>query len=113
MKQMAKLRYKFWRKVTGYHTLKVEAFYEIIKELIYSCMYREGYNCTNHICLIAYIRRFMEPYQVEKIDELRKIRNEISYRGFNVKKEYLERNLLEFDNIINFLEEQPQTSKLA
>lgn len=66
--------------------LKVEAYYEIIKELIFAHMYAEGFNCTNHLCLIAYLRESIGNFEKEadKIDKLRKIRNEI--RGFFYSK---------------------------
>jgi len=44
-------------------------------------------------------------YEIQKIDELRKVRNEINYRGTIIKKDYLERNELEFRNIIKKLQE--------
>lgn len=71
-------------------------------------MYKNGFNCTNHLCLIAYLKEKFKDFDFEigKIDELRKIRNEINYKGFFIKKDYLERNELEFQNIINQLKER-------
>lgn len=43
---------------------------------------------------------------LNKIDELRQLRNEISYRGFTVKKDYLERNEQEFKDIIDRLKKE-------
>lgn len=107
MLKMAELRFEFWnRKVEDkYISLKIEAYYDIIKELIFAHMYKNGFNCTNHLCLIAYLNEKFEDFDFEigKIDELRKVRNEINYRGFFIKKDYLERNELEFKNIINKL----------
>lgn len=107
---MAKLRLEFWdRKVDDkFIALKVEAYYDIIKELIFAHMYKNGFNCTNHLCLIAYLKEKFKDFDFEigKIDELRKIRNEINYKGFFIKKDYLERNELEFKNIINQLKER-------
>jgi len=42
-------------------------------------------------------------FEAEKIDELRQIRNKIDYRGFFVKKEFFERNKLEYQHIIKLL----------
>jgi hypothetical protein len=44
-------------------------------------------------------------FETNKIDELRRIRNDINYRGFFVSKDYLERNELEFGSIIKRLSE--------
>ena len=109
MLKMALLRLEFWNKKIDdkYIALKIEAYYDIIKELIFAHMYKNGYNCTNHLCLIAYLKEKFKDfdYETEKIDELRKIRNEINYRGFQIKKDYLERNELEFKRIIQKLKE--------
>lgn len=109
MIKMANLRLKFWNKKIDdeFVALKVEAYYDIIKELIFAILYKNGYNCSNHICLISYLKENVTNFDFEigKIDELRTIRNEINYRGFSVKKDYLSRNELEFKNIINRLNE--------
>ena len=109
MQKMADLRFEFWDKKVQdkFIALKVEAYYDTIKELIFAHMYKNGFNCTNHLCLIAYLKEKFKgfDFEIEKIDELRKIRNEISYRGFSVKKDYLQRNELEFKNIIKKLKE--------
>jgi len=86
--------------------LKVEAYYDIIKELLFAHLYKNGYNCTNHLCLIAYLKEKIKDFETQKIDELRKVRNEINYRGLTIKKDYLERNELEFKNIIKQLKEE-------
>ncbi len=110
MINMANLRLEFWdRKIDDkFIALKIEAYYDIIKELIFANMYKDGLNCTNHLCLIAYLKEKCEDFDFEtgKIDELRKVRNEINYRGFAVKRDYLERNELEFKNIITKLKER-------
>ncbi len=110
MLMMANLRLKFWDKKIAdeFIVLKVEAFYDIIKELLFAHIYKNGYNCTNHLCLIAYLKEKIKDFDFEtqKIDELRKVRNEINYRGLIIKKDYLERNELEFKNIIKRLKEE-------
>ena len=110
MLMMANLRLKFWDKKVAdeFIVLKVEAYYDIIKELLFAHLYKNGYNCTNHLCLIDYLKEKMKDFDFEtqKIDELRKVRNEINYRGLTIKKDYLERNELEFKNIIKRLKEE-------
>ena len=110
MLNMANLRLEFWKSQTEdkYTSLKVEAYYDIIKELIFAHLYKNGYNCTNHLCLLAYLKEKFQDFdfEIQKIDELRKVRNEINYRGFNVQKDYLNRNELEFKNIITKIKER-------
>jgi len=110
MLMMANLRLKFWDKKVAdeFIVLKVEAYYDIIKELLFAHLYKNGYNCTNHLCLIAYLKEKIKDFdfEIQKIDELRKVRNEINYRGLTIKKDYLERNELEFKNIIKRLKEE-------
>lgn len=93
IQNMARLRYEFWDKEIPdkFIAIKVEAYYDIIRELIFAHMYKNGFNCANHLCLIAYLKEKLKDFdfEAEKIDELRKVRNEISYRGFSVKKDYL------------------------
>ncbi len=107
---MANLRLKFWDKKVAdeFIVLKVEAYYGIITELIFAHLYKNGCNCTNHLCLIAYLKEKIKDFdfEIQKIDELRKVRNGINYRGLTIKKDYLERNELEFKNIIKRLKEE-------
>ena len=96
MLQMANLRLKFWdTKISNeFSVLKVEAYYDIIKELIFAHLYNNGYNCTNHLCLIAYLKEKITDFdfEIQKIDELRKVRNDINYRDLKIQKDYFERN---------------------
>ncbi|PIZ00147.1 hypothetical protein COY62_04155 [bacterium (Candidatus Howlettbacteria) CG_4_10_14_0_8_um_filter_40_9] len=110
MLSMANIRLEFWDKKVSdkFIALKVEAYYDIIKELVFAHMYKGGFNCTNHLCLISYIKKQIPNFDFEcdKIDELRQLRNEISYRGFTVKKDYLNRNEPEFKAIIERLKKE-------
>ena len=110
MFQMANLRLKFWDNNISneFNVLKVEAYYDIIKELIFANLYKNGYNCANHLCLIAYLKEKVNnfDFEIHKIDELRRIRNDINYRGLKIQKDYFERNELEFKNIIKRLKEE-------
>lgn len=72
-----------------------ENHYEIIKELITALLAVEGYKTLSHTTLIEYLRahhqkEFTE-HEITTIDELRKTRNKITYEGFTVKKDYLQR----------------------
>lgn len=105
--KLANLRLEFLSSIDEDKFLfkKIEEYYEVIKELTLAHMYNNGFNCSNHICLIAYLKHSFKDFEFEvnKIDELRKVRNEISYRGFVVRSDYLKRNELEFLNIIRVL----------
>lgn len=107
---MALTRLEFWNQKIDekFIALKIEAYYDIIKEFIYAHIYKNGYNCTNHLCLIAYLKEKISDfdYEIEQIDELRQLRNEISYRGFAVKKDYFDRNEHEFKHIIERLQKE-------
>lgn len=76
-------------------TLLVEAYYEIIKELLTALLAIDGYKTLSHTALIDYLKEkynkeFTE-IEVYTIDEFRKIRNKISYEGHIVSQEYYER----------------------
>ncbi len=72
-----------------------EGYYEIIKEAITALMAINGYKTTSHEVLVGYLKEFYKEfleYEIFFIDELRKTRNKIDYKGFFVRKEFLERN---------------------
>ena len=88
-------------------SIVVEGHYEIVKELITALTALAGYKIVrSHKMLIAYLKHHyteFEEYEIIILDELRKIRNKINYNGFNVKKQYWERNKYEIRNIIKKL----------
>jgi uncharacterized protein (UPF0332 family) len=76
-------------------TLIIEAYYEVIKELLTALLAVDGWKTLSHTALIEYLRKeyskqFAE-HEIQTIDELRKIRNRIAYEGFLVKKDYYDR----------------------
>ena len=76
-------------------TLIVEDYYEIIKELITAIMSADGYKTLSHELLIGYIDKFYKEFskfEINTMDQLRKIRNDIAYRGLIISTEYLDRN---------------------
>ena len=107
MIKIADLKLEFWGKQIEekFIALKIEACYDIIRDLIFAHLYEDGFNCTNHKCLIAYLKYVMPDfeYEINKIDELRRLRNQISYRGSLIDKNYLRNNELEFQHIIKTL----------
>ena len=105
----ANLRNEFWSKKHDkkYNFIVVEGYYEIIKELLTALINLHGLKCSNHECLIAFFRENYPKYEYETeiIDLLRKVRNAIDYRGVFTDNDYLEKNKLEFDHIIELLQE--------
>ncbi len=110
MLRTAELRWRFWDRdiEEEFAALKAEAYYDIIKELIFAHLYRNGYDSANHLCLIAYLREMMPDFgfETDKIDELRRVRNNMNYKGLIVEKDYLRKNEREFRHIITELKER-------
>jgi len=76
-------------------TLVVEGYYEIIKELITALMSVDGWKTVSHELLIGFLARFYKEVsqaELHTIDQLRKTRNDISYRGVMISQDYLTRN---------------------
>ncbi len=111
MLKMIEIRQKFWDSLDvildeEFSSLLVEGYYEIIKELLTAYLNLNGLESSNHECLIRYFQKENPTFNVEaeKIDELRQVRNKVDYRGFFVKKEFFERNRLEYQHIIKLLQ---------
>lgn len=84
----------------------VENYYETIKELATSLMFVRGYKSYSHVCLIVFLREFyreLEDDELKLIDQLRRTRNDIMYRGESVALEYLERREREITRVIKKL----------
>lgn len=110
MLEIIDIRQEFWDSLSRivddkYSSLLVEGYYEIIKELLTAYLNLNGLESYNHECLIRYFQKENPELDVEaeKMDELRRVRNKIDYRGFFVKKEFFERNKLEYQHIIKLL----------
>lgn len=89
-------------------TLIVEAYYEIIKELITAIMSIDGYKTLSHELLVSYLAKFYKEFsmfEINIIDQLRKTRNDIAYRGIMVNPGYLDRNEKTILNIIQKLKQ--------
>ncbi len=88
-------------------TLKVEAYYEILKELITILLFNEGYKSYSHECLISFLeKKFHDRIndgQIELIDQLRLLRNDIAYKGVFIDNDFLNRNEGEILAIVNLL----------
>lgn len=89
-------------------TLIVEGYYEIIKELITAIMSIDGWKTVSHELLVGYMAKFYKEFsqaEIHVIDQLRKTRNDISYRGVVIRHDYLARNRDIILKIINKLKQ--------
>lgn len=82
--------------IDEFSTLLVEGYYEIVKELITAIMSTEGWKTVSHELLIGYLAKFysheFSQAEIHIMDQLRKTRNDIAYRGIIVRPDYLKRN---------------------
>lgn len=78
-----------------FSSLVVESYYEIIKEAITALMAIDGYKTLSHEVLIGYLKEFFPEFVDNEIlfaDELRKLRNNVAYKGFFVPADFVTRN---------------------
>lgn len=81
-------------------------YYEVIKELITAIMLIDGWKTLSHKDLIDYIKEKYSEFNSKEIsilDELRILRNRVSYEGFFIERSYLERNETLFNQMISKL----------
>lgn len=85
----------------------IEEYYEIIKELITALMYSVGLRTLSHKALIRYLEENYEKEftkgEIILADELRKLRNDITYYGKRVSEEFLINNEEKIKKIIKKL----------
>ena len=87
----------------------VSDIYDIIRELIEARLVFEGYKSYSHEATILFLKKFKEfdEYEIDFLDNLRKIRNSIKYYG----KEATEENAL---NTLKFMDSVlPKLKKLV
>jgi hypothetical protein len=96
-----------------HQALLCEAYYEIIKELIISLISIKGFKSYSHVCLISFIREFhsskFSGNEIEIMDKLRKIRNDLHYRGIFTGVDFMSRNEKRIIKIISRLKELVET----
>jgi len=86
--------------------LIIEDYYEIIKELITALLSIDGFKTLSHELLIGYLSRFYKQfssYEIHLIDQLRKTRHDLTYRGIMAPSDYLPRNKNEILSVIEKL----------
>lgn len=93
---LAEMRLKdISQKSLEFAPLIAEGYYEAILELITAIMRFDGHSTLSHEQAIAYLAKFYKevPYsEIHLIDQLRRARHDITYRGILVQPGYLERN---------------------
>ena len=95
------------RKKDEYPQLLIESYYEAIKELISALLAIHGYKSYSHECLISFMEEFyptaLDDFQIHFLDNMRRLRSDIQYRGRDVADDYLERNSSTIEKIIGIL----------
>lgn len=84
----------------------VEEYYEVIKELITSLSYLEGYKSRGHIELLDYFfknHNLFDEYQKRIIDTLRRMRNGSLYYGEKATNDFLLNNEEDIKKVISIL----------
>ncbi len=106
--KMVRVRIRANERLEGddFASLKLESYYEIIKEIITALMALDGYKTLSHEVLIGYLREFHSELHddIYFIDNIRKLRHKISYKGFFINRDYLERDEWRIKEIIRKLE---------
>lgn len=98
------------RKDNEYPQLLLEDYYETIKELISALLTLNGYKSYSHECLISFMKEFyshtLNESQLHFLDDLRRLRSDILYRGRDIAEDYLRRNSSEIERILELLFEK-------
>ena len=85
-------------------TVQVTDYYEVIKELLTALLLKHGMKSDNHECLISFFKKYYSyEYETNLMHGLKDLRNRASYEGLFIKKDYLDKNELEFRHIIGLL----------
>jgi len=99
-------------------SLVVEDYYEIVKEAITALMAIDGYKTLSHEVLIGYLKEFFPQLSESEItlaDQFRQLRNKITYKGFFVTPDFLERNEEKINivtlKLLNILKQKLSTHK--
>lgn len=86
--------------------LIVVDYYEMIKELATAALLADGYKTLSHKDLIDYIKEKyseFDAYETSFLNDLRILRNRISYEGLFIEPSFLFRNEPTFKEIIQKL----------
>ena len=89
-------------------SLIIADHYEVIKELITALLLADGYKTLSHKDLIEYLKERYAAFGTHEIvllDELRVLRNRVTYEGFSIVPSYLNRNEQVFKAVARKLKE--------
>ncbi len=113
MERMALLREDFLQHHVDqkYIVLKLEAYYDIVKELLYSNLYKNGYNCSDPSCLVAYVEHHLHGFKKEHalIEELFALKIKMHRIPPKQIQEFLQKNEIGLKKVIMLLKERLQT----
>ncbi|MDY6788484.1 MAG: Mth938-like domain-containing protein, partial [Candidatus Nanohaloarchaea archaeon] len=86
--------------------LIVESYWETIKQFITALLNLEGFKSYSQECLVVFLEEFYDfkRQDIELMDQLRRLRNDVDYRGEFLDKGYLERKQARIKDIIAQLE---------
>ncbi len=94
MERMAQLREEFLQQPfqEKFLSLKIEAYYDMIRELLHAHMYKNGFSCVHDPLLLVYARHHFHSFKKEMklIEELFKTRQQIHTHRPEQLKKYLE-----------------------
>lgn len=102
LKEMAKNRFLNMTSLKEPYRI-LEEYYEIIKELLTSFMYLQGFKTLSHKALIEFSAKNIKSLSIQElslIDELRVKRNNIVYYGEQITLEFLEKREAKIKEII-------------
>ena len=88
--------------------LIITDYYEIIKELITAILLTDGYKTLSHKDLFDYLEKKYPEFDandISNLNDLRILRNKVSYEGFFIDLSYLDRHEFLFKEIITKLED--------
>lgn len=104
--EMAEETHAVLGKLGEHPTHAVKEYYETIRALLDALLLLDGYRTQGvgaHKELIDYHGKLLTPMESVSIDELRQIRNRISYEGVFIKAEYLDTRRTGYERIIKKL----------
>lgn len=97
--------------IERFPSIITKEYYECIRELMTIILLKDGYKTYgegSHKAQIEYLKENHDSftgYEIHTIEELRKLRNKISYDGFFIEKEYIARKSKTIKKIIKKLKE--------
>lgn len=109
--KMAEIRQKDnnRRNVTSENvSLIVETHWEVQKQLTTALLILDGYKSYSQECLIEFLKQKhdFKTSHAKKMHQLRRLRNDIDYRGKFLDKDYLDRNQEKIEKITEKLKQK-------